>query len=108
VVLGTANFNGSTLTLNIGVQNLSFTKTVGIVYTTNNWATIGTAFGTFDRTMSSGLEVWDVTVAVGSAPDVQFAIFYQVLGTEYWDNNFGANYQLTPGTPQGWGGAPLN
>ena len=108
VVLGTATFNGTDLFLNIGVQNLSFSKTVGIVHTTDNWATIGTAFASFGSTMSSGLEAWALTAVVGPAPEVQFAIFYQVSGTEFWDNNFGQNYRVSPSNPQGWGGPPLN
>ena len=53
--------------------------------------------------MKSGLEVWDVTVPVGPATEVQFAAFYNVLGSQYWDNNFSRNYKVTSTTSQEWG-----
>ena len=106
VVLGTAFLAGTTLDVDVGVQNLAFNKVVGIVFTTDNWATVQTALGNFSSTMKSGLEVWNVTAPVGSATEVRFAIFYRVLGTEYWDNNFWRGYRVTPGNPQKWGDTP--
>ena len=106
VVLGSANLSGATLHVNVGVQNLSYTKVVGIVYSTNNWATAQTAYGNYTWTMKSGLEVWQVGVPVGSATEVQFAIFYQVFGSEFWDNNFWRNYKIIPGSTVKWGDSP--
>jgi len=103
-VLGNASLAGSTLSVNVGVQNLAFSKVVGVVFTTNNWATFQTAFGHYNFTMKSGLEVWAVTAPVGPATEVQFAIFYQVSGSEYWDNNFSRNYKVTAITSPEWGG----
>lgn len=40
------------------------------------------------------------------ATEVKFAVFYRVLGNEYWDNNFTRNYRVTPATRQKWGDAP--
>ena len=103
VVLGDAGLAGGTLKVNIGAQNLAYDKTLGIVFTTNNWATSHTEFAHYSYTMESGLEVWQANAAVGAASEVQFAIFYQVLGNEYWDNNFWRNYRVTASDHPQWG-----
>jgi hypothetical protein len=106
VVLGTATLAAPTLHVDVGVQNIAYHKVVGIVYTTDNWATVQTAYGTYRWTMKSGLEVWEVLATVGPAAEVRFAVFYQVAGSEYWDNNFWRNYRVTPSSTQRWGDAP--
>ena len=106
VILGSANLSGATLQVDVSVQNLAFNKAVGIVFTTDNWTTAQTAFGSFVSTMKSGLEVWHVSAPVGTATEVSFAIFYRVLGSEFWDNNFWRNYTVTPGHPKQWGITP--
>ncbi len=106
VVLGTASLGGGTLHVDVGVQNLAYAKVVGIVFTTNDWATVQVALGSYSSTMKSGLEVWHLTTPVGAAVEVKFAIFYQVLGTEIWDNNFWRNYRVTPSITAKWGDAP--
>jgi hypothetical protein len=106
VVLGTAGISAQTLRVDVGVQNLAYAKVVGIVFTTDNWATVQTAYGGFGSTMKSGLEVWRIAVPVGTANDVRFAIFYRVSGQEYWDNNFWRNYRVTPAISPQWGDPP--
>ncbi len=106
VVLGNASLAASTLNVSAAVQNLAYSKVVGIVFTTDNWATVKTAYGTYNFTMKSGLEVWKITAPVSVATEVKFAIFYQVAGSEYWDNNFSRNYRVTPSQGQQWGDAP--
>jgi hypothetical protein len=106
VVLGSATLAASTLHVDLGVKNLAYDKVVGIMFTTDNWTTVQTAFGTYSSTMKSGLEVWHISVPVGSATEVRFAIFYRVAGSEYWDNNFWRNYKVTPSSPLQWGNAP--
>lgn len=103
VVLGTASLFSNNLHINLGIQNLAFEKVVGIVFTTNNWITVQTAFAHWNHNMPSGLEVWAIDVPVGSATEIQFAAFYQVLGNEFWDNNFARNYTITPGASPQWG-----
>ena len=49
--------------------------------------------------MSSGLEVWTINAPVGAATAMTFALFYGILGQEFWDNNFSRNYTVTPGAP---------
>jgi len=106
VVLGNASLAASMLHVDIGVKNLAYAKVVGIVFTTDDWTTVQTAYSTYGSTMKSGLEVWHLQIPVGSATEVKFAVFYQVAGNEYWDNNFWRNYRVTPSNPQQWGDAP--
>ena len=106
VVLGTAGIGVGMLDMHIGVQNLAFFKQVGIVFSTDDWVTVHTASAGYSSTMKSGLEVWHLVAPVGAASEVEFAIFYRVLGTEFWDNNFWRNYRVTPGTTKTWGDPP--
>jgi len=106
VVLGTASLAAATLHVDVGVQNLAYDKVVGVVFTADNWATVQTAFGNHTWTMKSGIEVWDVTAAVGLATEVKFAIFYRAQGSEYWDNNFSRTYTVPPSSSAKWGDPP--
>jgi len=99
VVLGNANLTSPNLFITIGVQNLAYHKGVGIVFTTDHWGTFHSAYGNYSHTMNGGLEVWEIAAVVGSATEVEFAVFYQVNGNEYWDNNFSRNYQVTSAAP---------
>lgn len=101
VVLGSAGIGAGILHISVGIQNLAFAKVVGALYTTDNWATTKTAFGGFERTMPSGLEIWAVNAPVGAANPVKFALFYRVAGREFWDNNFWRNYTVSAETPIG-------
>jgi Carbohydrate/starch-binding module (family 21) len=96
VVHGTSGFSDTThISVTAALKNLAFAKQVGIVFTTNNWATTGVAFGGFSHMLKSGNEVWTVSAAIGNAKRVDFAIFYRVNGQEFWDNNFWRNYTLS-------------
>jgi hypothetical protein len=106
VMLGEATLAVPTLHVEIGVQNLAYEKAVGIVFTTDNWTTVQTAYGTHSSTEMDHLEVWKVAAGVGSATEVKFAVFCRAAGSEYWDNNFGRNYRVTPHRPQRFGSAP--
>lgn len=94
VVDGAGNLNVDVL-----VKNLAFAKQVALVYTTNNWVTFQNAFGSYTRSFPPAVsphqvnaELWNITVPVGAGTAGQFAAFYTVAGTTYWDNNFGLNY----------------
>jgi len=96
VVHGTSGFSDLThIGVTAALKNLAFAKQVGIVFTTNNWAASGVAFGGFSHMLKSGNEVWTVSAPVGAAKRVDFAIFYRVNGQEFWDNNFWRNYTLS-------------
>jgi hypothetical protein len=106
VVLGSASLAGATLHVRLGVQNLAYHKVVGIVFTTDNWATVKTAYAQYNSTMTSGMERWDVTAPVGSTAEVKLAVFYQVSGGEHWDNNFWRNYKVMASGTTSWGDPP--
>ena len=76
----------------VAVRNLGYGKIVGVMYTTDNWATTRTVNGTYSYTASSDTEVWSIDMPVGSASNVKYAVFYKVNGQSYWDSNFGRNF----------------
>ena len=85
------------LVVGVAVKNLDFTKQVGIVYTSNNWTTAQVGFGIFQKEFQPSplpaqaqVESWEIHAPV-SASSAQFAVFYTVNGTTFWDNNFGRN-----------------
>lgn len=89
---------------NITVRNLAYTKSVKVIYSTDNWATSKTAVATYSPIFWSssyaqianpnamGFEEWNFQLDIGSASQVEYAISYTVNGQTYWDNNFGRNY----------------
>jgi hypothetical protein len=92
---------GGNLEVDILVQNLAFAKQTGIVYTTNNWATSQVAFAGFQQGFAPlgsphqvNAELWIVKINVGAGQSGQFAVFYGVNGSTFWDNNFGRNYSF--------------
>jgi Putative phosphatase regulatory subunit. len=81
---------------NIYVKNLSSTKTVKVVYTTDNWATTQEGYATYNGTFNNfnTVERWSYNFNVPGATDVKYAISYTVGGQTYWDNNYGQNYEV--------------
>lgn len=82
---------------NLLLRNLSYAKTVRIVYTENNWSTTREAFASYQATLPSGVELWQFslpTAAVINQAQVQMAFQYSWSGGSAWDNNYGRNYRL--------------
>ncbi|MNB75965.1 putative phosphatase regulatory subunit [compost metagenome] len=103
VILGLPNVLNAKSTLsngefsgNIYVKNLSSTKTVKVVYTTDNWATVQEGFATYNGSLNNfnSVERWSYSFNVPGAADVKYAISYTVGGQTYWDNNYGHNYEV--------------
>lgn len=84
----------NTLYGGIVLKNLAYNKVVKVRYTTDNWATYKEISATYDSGLAYGQEFW--TFRDESLPDdwetLDFAVYYTVNGTTYWDNNFEANY----------------
>jgi hypothetical protein len=99
VILGQATWSATSLRILIGVQNLDYHKVVGVVYTTDSWNTVRTAYASYGWTQVSGLEVWVIEFGAIAGAEFQFAAFYRAKGNEYWDNNFGNNYSVTHTSP---------
>ncbi|MBW7475361.1 CBM21 domain-containing protein [Paenibacillus oenotherae] len=91
-VLSSTNFRGSVL-----VKNLAPTKTVKILYTTNNWATTQTGFASYTGAANNfgSAEHWNYSFTVPSGSTVKFKIEYTVSGSTYVDDNYGATYTAT-------------
>ncbi|OHD60348.1 MAG: hypothetical protein A2014_02115 [Spirochaetes bacterium GWF1_49_6] len=79
-------------------------KSVKIVYTTDNWATVKEcpaqySYDDSDFTGGNKYSVWWYVVPIeGSPAEIKFAIAYTLNGSTAWDNNFGRNYTLVPVT----------
>jgi len=73
------------------VQNLAYTKLVGIWGhdpATGSWSFTP---GFYERSVSGNFEIW----RLGEAANFdQFDVEYQVSGNVFWDNNSGYNYSL--------------
>jgi len=85
------------------VKNLAYQKQVGIVYTIDNWHTFQYASGGYLQSLlpastpqQINAESWQIVIPVGVGATGQYAAFYNVEGTIYWDNNFGLNYPFAP------------
>ncbi len=104
------NTANNAFNISADIRNLNPTKTVTVVYTTNNWSTTETAPLRFNQTITVGaqqyltspnrfgIERWSVNIDIPTAVNsVQYALVYKVNGAEYWDNNFGKNYTAIKG-----------
>jgi hypothetical protein len=93
--------DAGTMQVDLLVQNLAYAKTVGVRFTTDNWATHSEAFGTYQQTFAPvgaphqvNAELWEVSASVGAGIRGEFAAFHSVNGVTYWDNNFSMNYSF--------------
>ena len=88
-VLFTSSYNYSA---NIVVKNLAYNKKVGIRYTENNWATFTDIPATYVATSNDNtLDYWNVSLPINHY-NGEWAVYYEVNGVKYWDNNFENNY----------------
>lgn len=93
VLYGTNNFN-----VTVNLKNLAYTKVVKVRYTEDNWATYSDVVLSYHSTNSeTSLEEWGTTLSLDAAKkdSFQYAIYYNVNGQTYWDNNLGRNYDLS-------------
>jgi hypothetical protein len=97
VALGLARLSGGALTAAVALRHLAYEKAVGLVFTTDAWATARIAEAAYHRTVAGGVEVWTARAPVSDVRAVELAVYYRALGEEHWDNNFGANFRLTQG-----------
>lgn len=107
-VLGTANIkvgristsetlNGTVINFSVIVKNIGFAKNVGIRYTDNNWASYKNVELNYSGPVEgTNNELWtgSVTIDTNKKSAFKFSGFYKVNGNEYWDNNFGSNYDI--------------
>ena len=85
-------YDNSKYQINAVLQNYAYCKNVFVRYTTDGWNSYNDVAMGYNKTNSNGTETWTATVNAANASNFQYAICYQVNGTEFWANNFGANY----------------
>lgn len=97
--IGSGFAYSNTYKVNAVLQNYAYNKNVFVRYTTDNWKTYKDQALSYNCTKADGTELWDTVICApyGTSINEEFhyAICYQVNGTEYWANNFGANYDIS-------------
>lgn len=67
-----------------------------VVYTTDNWKTIKEQNLSYKSDYDNGTRKYSTILNLGNSSDVfnsfQYSICFTIDGQEYWDNNFGKNY----------------
>lgn len=83
------------------LQNYAYEKNVFVRYTTDGWNTYSDAALGYAGTNSDGTETWTTNIDISAIiannynyADFEYAVCYQVNGTEYWANYFGSNYDI--------------
>lgn len=103
VILGKPNVLRAYDDLNSGafsgavyVKNINPTKTVKIIYTTDNWATTNEGYATYSSSANNfdTVDIFTFSFSVPGASEVKYAISYTTAGSTYWDNNYGSNYTV--------------
>lgn len=87
---------GHTLYARLLVRNRAVDKDVALVYSTDDWKTVGTVPATYAYGSDVGGETWTVNLLFPeTASQIRFAAVVHQAGGEAWDNNDGRNYQCS-------------
>ena len=88
----------------IAVSKLNFGKTVGIVWTTDNWQTSTTSEASYDGKINDSIELWSLDIKAAELTNCfdcqtkdlvfEYALFVIDGDTEHWNNNSGQNHRL--------------
>jgi len=92
IVLGESIYAQHKLLVYSAVQNRSIQKKVGLVYTTDNRKKNQNIYANNHFIMKSGIEVWKFEEPISTSSNIEFALFCEMNGNDYWDNNFDRNY----------------
>jgi len=100
------------------VENRTYDKRVGMVWTDDTWVTHRVAYLAYEQTLADGREQWGVDLRPagrfdyarfrgplwinantgraqpGEAVTIEYALFYEVDGQTYWANNGAQNYRI--------------
>jgi hypothetical protein len=96
-------FMNNTLSVQVDVRNLAYSKTVKIVWSSDSWKTSQVGYASFQSSYTygyatvscptaAGFERWTAAVSTGSIPNLQFYVEYDVNGQQYFDNNWNSNF----------------
>lgn len=89
--------SGTTVTGSILLKDLSYNKTVRVVYTDDGWSTTKQGYATYQWSYPSGVQSWifSVPVAASAAESkIELAFQYTFDGGTAWDNDYGHNYHV--------------
>ena len=87
------------------VENLTYTKELGLYWTDDDWQSFQVAEGRYDGILSRKTELWSIDFDVGPMMScyacadglgrvIEFAVYFKSEQGVFWDNNNGANYRL--------------
>ncbi|MCI8408012.1 MAG: hypothetical protein HFJ09_01905 [Lachnospiraceae bacterium] len=79
------------------VKNIGFVKNVGIRCTDDNWASYKDVELNYSgHYKGTKYELWtgSITINTNKKNAFKFCVFDKVNGNTYWDNIFGANYDI--------------
>jgi hypothetical protein len=80
--------------VNAQVENLSYNKTVRIVYSTDRWKTVLWGRLNYESTQANGQEIWSAEMAVPPGTEsVVYALNAQMNGKDFWDNAYSRDYE---------------
>jgi hypothetical protein len=88
---------GGQLVVTAEVDDLGFEKRVGIRYSTDNWTTCRDSDGAWsshDIAAQTDRFVIYSEPILASVDSIEYAIYYEVKGATFWDNNQGLNYSI--------------
>ena len=94
------SYNHTEYQISAVLQNYAYNKNVFVRYTTDGWNTYNDKALGYSATNSDGTETWTTNINISDIKsyadydNFEYAICYQVNGTEYWANYFGSNYGM--------------
>jgi len=98
--------NGRNLIGKVLVKNLAFNKWIAVRFTFDHWQTVSEVSATYDSSQNSGTSTlepgWDrftFSIKLVDFTNLEnrhmlFCVRYNVADKEFWDNNYGSNYQV--------------
>ena len=97
--------NGRNLVGKVLVKNIAYDKWIVVRFTFDHWQTISEVSATYDSaqndpsTKDPGLDRFTFSIKLEDFTNLEerhmlFCIRYNTVDQEFWDNNYGANYQV--------------
>lgn len=98
--------NARNLVGKVLVKNLAYSKWIAVRFTFDHWQTVSEVSASYDSSQNNGTTGkdpgWDrftFTIKLVDFTNLEnrhmlFCVRYNVAGKEFWDNNYGSNYQV--------------
>lgn len=94
VILDRAYAGQDALYGSITARNISYSKHIEIVYTTDGWLTQKSADASFSFMLSDSLENWNFSLPIAPNKEILLAVKYSANDNNYVDDNFGKYYSF--------------